>query len=332
MSGFTNRQDLALVDITFPASHDAGLQLAQGGYSGYWKGSSKKDTICHYTDIAGQLAAGSRAFDLRIATKGNAIRTFHGEGVFGSMGGGWGQDANEIFTQVNDFLTQHDGEIVILRISHTKESAGVHNAILNRIDDQRLLKCGPRNLAVEPLNKLRGKAIAIFDKKALARVDPMRGLHRLIKYSGSGGPQGGLPICGKYAGQTAGFEKMVKKQLTCGNEHGAHKQLSTGKHDHLFMVYWQLAMNVQVKTTKDQDKRIKTLKKVDTKKGTHYNLDYLLNAHRGLAPVYGMDDVKSTGSSVTFSNRKKHRPNYINLDFVNEIACNKVIEFNDELL
>lgn len=329
MAGFTNRTDLNLTDITFPASHDAGLSEAVGGYEGYWVGSSSASVICQYTDIAGQLDAGSRAFDLRIAPKNGVLRTFHGEGL-GTLGGGWGQRADTIFQQIDTFLSNHTGEIVIIRISHTKESAGVHNLILNTIDGSRLFKCGPRNLATVPLDKLRGKAIAVFDTDALAKVNPMGGLHRLLKHGGD--IQGGLPICGKYAGQSAGLLKMVKTALTYGNEHGTHTRTLGGKHDHLFMVYWQLALDVKTKTTKGQDQRLKTLKKIEESKGTHYNLDYLLNAHLGLNVAYTMDEVNSVGTNVTFGNRLFHRPNYVNLDFVNEISCNKVIEFNVILL
>jgi hypothetical protein len=327
MNGFTDRNDISLVDISFPASHDAGLSEAPGGYTPYGPASSRNDTICHYADIAGQLSAGSRAFDLRIGTKAGEARTFHGEGVFGSIGGGWGQSAATIFTQVDTFLTNHVGEIVILRISHTKEDVGVANLVTGRINPNRLYKAGPRNIATQPLSALRGKAVAIFDEEALANVNPYAGTCRLLKYSPTA-VQSGMMICGKYAGQTAGLTSMVKQAITCGNEHGTHKLTSQGKHDHLFMVYWQLAMDVKNKTTKGQDQRIKTLIKIVEDKGTHYNLDYLLNMHRGDQ----VQATKSTSTTLTAPNRKKFRPNWINLDWVNEISCNKVIEFNTELL
>lgn len=332
MAGFTNRSVLTLCDITFPASHDAGLSEAAGGYDGYWAGSSRKDTVCQYYEIGGQLDAGSRAFDLRIGEHSGTVRTFHGEGVFGSIGGGWGQAADSIFQQVDTFLSNHTGEIVILRISHTKENVGTHRLLLGNIDGTRLLQIGPRNLATVPLDRLRGKAIAIFDDKALERTNPDGGLHRLRKYSPGMTPGEGLPVCGKYAGQSAGLKKMVATALEHGNQHGDHPRTTTGKHDHLFMIYWQLALDVKKKTTTGQDERIKSLKKIDESKGSHYNLDYILNVYRGLANVYGMEDVKKTSSNVTSTNWRFHRPNWINLDFVNDIACGKVIEFNQDLL
>jgi hypothetical protein len=37
-------------------------------------------------------------------------------------------------------------------------------------------------------------------------------------------------------------------------------------------------------------------------------------------------------TTINLSNRMRHRPNWINLDFVNDEACGKVIAFNNEML
>jgi hypothetical protein len=332
MAGFTNRGDLQLTDITFPASHDAGLSEADDCYIPYGKLGARDSTICHYYNIGGQLNAGSRAFDIRFDMKNGEARTIHGEGVIGGTFGGWGQTASSIIQQVNTFLTAHPGEIVILRISHTTPQAAADVARLATLyldRGNRLYKAGPRNIAVQPLNQLRGKAIVVYDEKALATTDPYQGKHRFMKYK-AGQAQAGLPICGGYAGQLAGFKDMVKKALKCGNEHGAeHAPALTGKHDHLFMIYWQLANDVKNKTTKGQEQRIKTMIHIVEDKGTHYNLDYILNVHRGNV----CQAVGGTSSSLLGpQQRKKYRPNWINLDFVNDYACGKVIEFNTELL
>lgn len=337
MSGFTNRDDLTLANVTFPASHDAGLSEAPGCFKGYHFTASRPDTICQYFDIAGQLAAGSRAFDLRIEKTNGELRTLHGEGAVGRIGGGWGQNAVDIFKQVNTFLKSHQGEIVILRISHTDESDKVHEAILSNIDESNLLACGPRNLAVLPLSQLRGKAIAIFDSKALARTQPFKGLHRFYKYGDGDTAQEGLPICGKYAGQFAGLREMANLAVKMGNEHGEHRRGLMGRHDHIYMVYWQLAWDVKNKTTKLNTSRDTDLSKLNDDAGTHYNLDYLLNMHRG-KPVYHVTYNPTIGfkdkaySKITDSNYRLHQPNWINLDFICEDVCNKVIAFNNELL
>ena len=331
MAGFTNRQDLTLCDITIPVSHDAGLSEANGCYIPYTTSAGKNQTICQYVDVAGQLAAGSRGFDIRIGVHNGIIRTFHGEGLPGGTLGGWGQTATTIFQQIDAFLTNHPGEIVITRISHTQESAGAHRALLTNIAPDRLLRCGPRNIATMPLSQLRGKCIAIFDSKALAQVDPYNGLHRFIKHPNSK-VEGGLTICGKYAGWLADLKAMAEKAISCGNEHGTHQHLGP-KHDHLYMIYWQIAAmapgsSVKTFTTASQEQRVRTMVHLELNKGSHYNLDYILNLHRG-------DKVSGVGKKtpdVTTQTRLKFRPNIINLDFVNDISVGKVIEFNSDLM
>lgn len=347
MAPFTDRSDLALVDVTFPGSHDAGLQEATGGFSGYTAVASRDDTICQTYDVAGQLSAGSRAYDLRIANRSGTLRTFHGEGnPLALMGGGWGQDARSIFEQVDDFLAHHTGEIVILRISHSSESDGVHSEVLRSIAPSRRYCSYPQNLATVPLPQLRGKAIVIFDNAALAHANPMNGLHRLAKYGNVSLQEKGMAICGKYAGQFAGtltgnqrLREMTQVALLAGQAHGEHQRLQSNKHDHLFMIYWQLAWGVKGKSL-DQDPppRDRELSRLRDDLGTHYNLDYLLNAHRGMAWMYHVTHNPKVGSKTkvnhTISERNKayHRPNWINLDFVNDDVCNKVIEFNNEFL
>ena len=86
MSGFTDSSTLTLADISFPASHDAGLTFAEGGYTAYSTPQSlftKKDTICQYYNIQGQLETGSRAFDLRLGKNYGSTRCFHGETALG---------------------------------------------------------------------------------------------------------------------------------------------------------------------------------------------------------------------------------------------------------
>ena len=188
--------------------------------------------------------------------------------------GGWGHKARDVFSEVNDFLGHHAGEIVILRISHTKEEHNVHG-LLSGILGDRLLCVGPQNLARLKLSSMRGKAVAIFDSKALARTSPIQGTHRLVK-DVSSGPQAGLPIFGEYAGQTAGPKKIVSTMVENANLHGAMPRGMLNKHNHLFMIYWQEAGNVHDKARGGSESRLKTLKDYDKSKGLHYNLDLSL--------------------------------------------------------
>ena len=141
MGAFTDTLNLTLADITIPASHDAGVSEVHNlRYTG--RIGPEGDTIAQYYDITGQLEAGSRFFDLRIASHSGVLKTFHG----GNMAGRWGQRADTVFGQVDDFLEDHDGEIVILRVSHTKEAANVGACVTANIDATRLYR-SRRNLA-----------------------------------------------------------------------------------------------------------------------------------------------------------------------------------------
>ena len=89
MSAFTDRDDLSLSDITIPASHDAGL--SENHFYPYHKTSPRKHCVCQEYDIAGQLAAGSRFFDLRIEKR--EIISTPCTGRVRPLGGAHGQKA-----------------------------------------------------------------------------------------------------------------------------------------------------------------------------------------------------------------------------------------------
>lgn len=323
MAGFTNRGDLTLTDITFPGSHDAGLSDAN--YVAMSVKVGKKDTICHDHDIAGQLAAGSRAFDVRLKLNNNVATTYHSEGLAAPLGiGGWGQTLPSIIQQIDTFLGAHAGEIVIVRISHTDAQAGAAAAALVTAS-AHAYKAGPRNIAAQPLSALRGKAIWIFDEEALPNVDPANGTHRFYKYPGK--VQGGLGVCGKFSGFSANMKNVGKDSIERGNEHGTHKLLGK-KHDHIFMIYWQLSFDVKNKATNGANARVRSMNHLEDGKGTHFNLDYILNVHRAETAT-GVD-----GKNPKLKNDTKalFQPNWINLDFVNDAVCQKVIEFNTDML
>lgn len=331
MSEFTDRGDISLSDITIPASHDAGL--SKNHFYPYHMTSPRKHCICQEGDIAAQLAAGSRFFDLRIEKKGSNLHTLHGEGL-GRLGGAHGQKAGEIFEQIDGFLSTYKKEIVILRITHTEEKNKVHELLSDKLRDRLHRGMNNYNIAHTKLSLLQGKVIAIFDKKALKVANSQEGLHRLTKVTAGGKVEGGLGLCGEYAGGGAGMQSMARFAIERGNDHGTHTRNDRGWHDHLFMVYWQLTYDVETKALKKANTPKSDLIVIDKDAGTHYNLDYLLNTHQGIdtTPVgndKGKDPLKSNARK---GKRQKHRPNIINLDFVDEAVCKKVIDFNKEFL
>jgi len=95
---------------------------------------------------------------------------------------------------------------------------------------------------------------------------------------------------------------------------------------------------VKSKTVNSDGERAVDLSRLDDERGTHYNLAYLLNCHRGKSNMYHFTWNPKIGSTtrvsteITESTFMRYRPNWINLDFVCDEVCNEVIEFNNEML
>jgi len=117
MGSLANR---TLRHICMPGSHDAGMgpDFEPGTF-----GSHFANTQTQYLDIAGQLMAGSRYFDLRpVISNGQWV-----SGHYSRLGdsdlwvGGNGQSIASIIQQINDFTSKHQ-ELIILNLSHTLDT------------------------------------------------------------------------------------------------------------------------------------------------------------------------------------------------------------------
>lgn len=99
--------------LVMPGSHNAGMSKLTGGTLFV----TKENTLCQWIDVAGQLDAGFRYFDLRPNIASGKFVMGHYSEILDSWVGGNGQDLASIITQVNDFL-DHNNELVILDMSH----------------------------------------------------------------------------------------------------------------------------------------------------------------------------------------------------------------------
>lgn len=106
-----------LRQLCMPASHDAGMSQMNGNTVA----SNDADTLTQDTDIAGQLAAGFRYFDIRPVIHDGAFYTGHYSEILGSWQGGNGQSIASIITELNAFLSSHR-ELVILDLSHAYDT------------------------------------------------------------------------------------------------------------------------------------------------------------------------------------------------------------------
>ncbi|KAK7510605.1 PLC-like phosphodiesterase [Phyllosticta citriasiana] len=113
-------QNLALLGdrkirhLCMPGSHDAGMST----FGTHTDLVTKQNTITQKFDIATQLTAGSRWFDIRPILRNGSFYTGHYSDidVLGWQGAD-GQSLNDIISQINDFTSKYN-ELVILDISH----------------------------------------------------------------------------------------------------------------------------------------------------------------------------------------------------------------------
>lgn len=135
---------LPLNRVSMPASHNAGMSVLNGK-SGP---ATPENTLCHYTDILGQLNAGIRFFDIRPVISKGQFMTGHYSNTLSDAGflddlldvwvGGNGQSIASIISQVNDFLSKNN-ELVILNLSHTLDTDNGYKTFTQEEQD-RLFK------------------------------------------------------------------------------------------------------------------------------------------------------------------------------------------------
>jgi hypothetical protein len=123
-----------LTRLCLPASHNAGMSVL-GTHTAL---ASEANTLCHSTDIFGQLEAGIRYFDVRPAISDGEFVTGHYSALsadsklpidlpgfldpiddaLSSFQGGNGLSVADIIKQVNAFTVKNN-ELIILSVSHT---------------------------------------------------------------------------------------------------------------------------------------------------------------------------------------------------------------------
>lgn len=106
---------LTLRQLCMPGSHDAGMSVYTSGTAF----ASKCNTLTQTRSIGGQLAAGSRYFDVRPVISAGDFLTGHYSKVtqIDSWQGANGQSIASIIDDVNNFLASN-GEFVVIRLSH----------------------------------------------------------------------------------------------------------------------------------------------------------------------------------------------------------------------
>jgi hypothetical protein len=118
MGSLANR---TLKSICMPGSHDAGMSSYRPGTVG----ANFANTQAQYLDVAHQLLAGSRYFDLRpVISSGQWVSGHYSALNIDNQNvwvGGNGQSIADIVTQVNSFTNQYK-ELIIINLSHTLDT------------------------------------------------------------------------------------------------------------------------------------------------------------------------------------------------------------------
>ncbi|KAJ6451341.1 PLC-like phosphodiesterase [Mycena vitilis] len=105
--------------ICIPGSHDAGMSQINGGTAFSDAANTQTQTL----SIGGQLAAGSRYFDIRPVIASGAYSTGHYSDItqIDSWQGSNGQSIADVISDINSF-TSANNELVIINLSHAYDT------------------------------------------------------------------------------------------------------------------------------------------------------------------------------------------------------------------
>lgn len=177
------RPDVTLSTLMIPGSHDAGIYTITNAFDTATK-NDPAVAIAQGRRVSGQLAAGSRYFDVRVYNYYGTLYTGHWTAipVLGDYGG-TGALLNDVLNDVKAFLQSPAGsdEVVILKFSHTHDADSTP-IIVKRVQDilGGLLyhyELGTAvNLAKVPLTDLKGRVLAVFDTEFKDEIATNKGI------------------------------------------------------------------------------------------------------------------------------------------------------------
>jgi hypothetical protein len=228
-----------LSGIALPGSHDAGVNLVDYNFANCNRLASSCNTTAQNTDIAGQLALGSRYFDVRPVmedyTDWTTWRTGHYDTSL--LMGCRGEAMSGVFDDVNAFFADpaHAKELAILKISHCFDLGTANGCgsdeygvltpnIENALD--HLIKCDSCNLLDMTLDQILelGNVIALVD--GVASDKP----HGIFSWSADD-----LPVYDNYS-DTDNLSDMVGGQFAELENPADHR-------NQLFLLSWTLTQS-----------------------------------------------------------------------------------------
>jgi 1-phosphatidylinositol phosphodiesterase len=302
MSGIADK--VALNELVMPGSHDAGMSETH-----HCNLTSKAATglvLTQSLSVGGQLAAGSRYFDIRVDYDHRELVTYHRTGQTGCNG----QTLKAVFAETVEFLKANKTETAILKISHIREDRGKVPEIKDEIDlfltgyhDAMYCNDDPHvNLARIALGDLRGKMVLVFDYDDYFAPGEGRFSYRdgiserqCKKFDGTSNCNTteieqtcNLTVCDCYADKDD-YEKMKKNQLAKWDKCA---KLGLGR---LFLLSWTLTPSSLT------------------------TVEALAEKANGRLPGVLHDQIVTCGWA---------KPNIVYIDYVNPVTCRSIIQYN----
>jgi hypothetical protein len=163
------KSNYTLKDIAIPGSHDAGMSVLTASVGSVSGTINPCNTLTQSQNIAGQLNAGIRMFDLRAGTFNKQLYVKHSSSdcIDSAIGGGFGEKISSITSAINKFLHKNSKEIIILSFSHfCEKEAAVHvivDSLLKGIGADLIFPKSSKELSELTLKELAGKVIITFE-------------------------------------------------------------------------------------------------------------------------------------------------------------------------
>jgi hypothetical protein len=166
---FPAKENYTLKDIVLPGSHDAGMSVltSTGGINA--SSINECNVLTQTQDIAAQLKAGLRMFDVRIGVYKDELYTKHASSdcMEEAMGGGYGERFKEVLKGLRSFLQENNKEFVLLTFSHFCEKEypvkDVAQYIYDNLGKDLVCRTANRSIGSIPIKELAGKAIITFE-------------------------------------------------------------------------------------------------------------------------------------------------------------------------
>lgn len=196
--------------LSIPGSHDTGMSTLTGGTFL----TTEDNTLTQWVDVAGQLNAGFRYFDIRPVIASGIFTTGHYSQILDEWVGGNGQDLASVIAQVNQFTSQNN-ELIILDLSHMYNTddnwRALNNAefttLVKQLQGINHLYTSPTpssgDLSTLPLNTFISASASVIVLLASPPIPLPPGLF----------PESALPIYNSYS-DTADPKSMAADQLS----------------------------------------------------------------------------------------------------------------------